>query len=785
LNQLAPLLWVWGLEAQWRAIGPGGGGAQYRPVLSPHDARLVVVGTDMSAGFVSQDQGRSWRRFHLRARPDTVLFDPVSPDVIYALMPGTLGLYRSPDRGRAWRLIYPLPEAIQRIVYQDDEAEPSLVTRGQWPALSAVALDQARPGVLYAARGPNLEMSPDDGRHWVRLSVLANRPIRGTGRALFVEPHSPVQSRAVWVVEPHTVEFWSENRMRASAPPGVTAIREAAAGFGPGTLYLLTEPAGLWVTRDAGRTWQRLDDGLGALGWRGQVPRQLRGLATAENRPGHVYVSYSGLPSWISWLSGVAGSTDGGRHWQLLWADGRSPAANVRDAWIAPLLGQSWGENPLEMGVHPSKPGIVFTADLGRTMRTLDGGRNWEAAYSRPVPGGGWTTTGLDMTTSYGVHFDPFDARQIFISYTDIGLFRSDDGGASWKPSGQGIPRAWANTAYWTVFDPAVRGRQWVAVSNIHDLPRLKMVRRWKPEEGAWHGGVCASRDGGRLWNVSSQGLPDAPVTHLLLDPRSRPGARTLYAAAFGAGLYKSTDDGQTWTSAGRGIDAGKHPLIWRLIQDRNGVLYAVVARRREALDYGDPDTDGAVYRSTDGATTWRKVRLPAGLNGPTGLVIDPEDPNRLYLSSFGRFQLGAPGSSVQGGVYLSTDGGRAWRPVLTAGQYVYDVTLDPARPQVLYATVFESSLWRSADRGEHWTRVPGFNVKNAHRAIADPHHPGMIFVTTYGSSVWYGPEQGDPASLEDIETPQAGYRCAGLGAPCTKEAWTGSNLPVRRGLQE
>jgi hypothetical protein len=89
----------------------------------------------------------------------------------------------------------------------------------------------------------------------------------------------------------------------------------------------------------------------------------------------------------------------------------------------------------------------------------------------------------------------------------------------------------------------------------------------------------------------------------------------------------------------------------------------------------------------------------------------------------------------------------------------VYDVTLDPARPQVLYATGFESSLWRSGDRGEHWTRVPGFNVKNAHRVIADPHHSGMIFVTTYGSSVWYGPEQGDPGSLEDIETPQAGYR--------------------------
>jgi hypothetical protein len=313
----------------------------------------------------------------------------------------------------------------------------------------------------------------------------------------------------------------------------VTAIREAAAGFGPGTLYLLTEPAGLWVTRDAGRTWQRLDDGLGALGWRGQVPRQLRGLATAENRPGHVYVSYSGLPSWISWLSGVAGSTDGGRHWQLLWADGRSPAANVSDAWITPLLGQSWGENPLEMGVHPSKPGIVFTADLGRTMRTLDGGRNWEAAYSRPVPGGGWTTTGLDMTTSYGVHFDPFDARQIFISYTDIGLFRSDDGGASWKPSGQGVPAL--NTAYWTVFDPAaqssVGGRVTSRSAALEDGPA-------EAGRGAWHG-ECAPAGTVPTRARAARCARHAPA----LDPRSRPGARTSYAAA-SVQSGKSTDDG-------------------------------------------------------------------------------------------------------------------------------------------------------------------------------------------------------------------------------------------------
>ena len=89
-------------------------------------------------------------------------------------------------------------------------------------------------------------------------------------------------------------------------------------------------------------------------------------------------------------------------------------------------------------------------------MRTTDGGVTWTGLYSRKVGAGGWTTVGLDVTTSYGVHFDPFDSKRIFVSYTDIGLFRSENAGSSWTSSIAGVPRDWQNTTYWIVFDPEV-----------------------------------------------------------------------------------------------------------------------------------------------------------------------------------------------------------------------------------------------------------------------------------------------------------------------------------------
>jgi photosystem II stability/assembly factor-like uncharacterized protein len=106
------------------------------------------------------------------------------------------------------------------------------------------------------------------------------------------------------------------------------------------------------------------------------------------------------------------------------------------------------------------------------------------------------------------------------------------------------------------------------------------------------------------------------------------------------------------------------------------------------------------------------------------------------------------------GGIYLSEDGGKSWRQVLDRDRHVYDVTVDDRDPNVLYSAGFESSVWRSADRGEHWARIPGFNFKWGHRVIPDPADPNKIYVTTFGGSVWHGQVNG-AARPVDIATPE------------------------------
>ena len=334
-----------------------------------------------------------------------------------------------------------------------------------------------------------------------------------------------------------------------------------------------------------------------------------------------------------------------------------------------------------------------------------------------------------------------------FITYTDIGLFRSEDGGASWMSSTDGVPREWRNTTYWVVFDPKVRGKMWSVNSGTHDLPRPKMWRH--TPVSSYKGGVCISTDGGKTWTKSNTGMDETGATHILLDPTSPADARVLYVAGFGDGVYKSSDGGKTWALKNNGITQ-KEPFAWRLARAANGTLYVLIARRSEDGSIGNAG-DGAVYSSIDGAEHWQPVALPAGTNAPNGMAIDPDDSNRLYLTTWAR-ATGQHGDG--GGIFLSQDAGKTWKQVLDKDRHIYDITIDPADPAVLYAVGFESSAWRSGDRGVTWTRIPGFNFKWGQRVIPDPMDHNKIYITTFGGSVWHGSVNGKDEPL-DIATPE------------------------------
>jgi photosystem II stability/assembly factor-like uncharacterized protein len=719
----------------FHVIGPGGGGAMFNPTISPHDPNTVLISCDMTGSYITHDGGHTWRMFNLRGVVNFFVFDPLDAKTMYA---HATGLWRSTDGGEQWNLIYPSPSAVKGVKMDSDHSdELILADPDPLSTIAALAVDPANSQVLYAAAGtkesPALFVSHDYGKSWQKQANLPELP-----RRIWVDPHSLAGARTLFLASAHTIAVSSQEGVHRLPLPA--AVTDISVGFGSGawpTMYSTSEQ-GLFVSKDGGANWSKSDlPGKGA---------KVRAIATSLRHPETAYVSYDHLTlDGKSWM-GVAKSTNSGADWQLVWKESDVAARNVNDNWITERFGPAWAENPLNITVSEQDANLAYGTDLGRTMQTSDGGATWKAVYSRKVDDSGWTSLGLDVTNSYGIHFDPFDSKRQFITYTDIGLFRSEDGGVSWTSSTAGVPREWMNTTYWIVFDPQVRGRIWSVNSYTHDLPRPKM---WRHNSVlTYRGGVCTSDDGGKNWTKSNAGMDETAATHILLDPASPVNARVLYVAGFGRGIYKSSDGGHTWALKNNGITQ-EEPFAWRLARSSNGTLYVVIARRSEDGSIGNAG-DGALYRSTDGAEHWQPVSLPEGTNGPNGLAIDPQSPDRLYLAAWAR-ATGERGDG--GGIFLSDDGGKNWKQVLDKDRHIYDVTVDPQDSNVLYAAGFESSAWRSADRGLHWSRIPGFNFKWGQRVIPDPLHHDEVYITTFGGSVWHGAINGQPRPV-DIATP-------------------------------
>jgi photosystem II stability/assembly factor-like uncharacterized protein len=762
-----------GRNDDWGMMGYGGGGAMFYPTVSPYNPDYAFVSCDMGGSYVTYNGGQSWRIFNLRSSVDFYVFDPLDSNTVYA---NSLALFKSTDRGKTWGVMYPAATEINGIVSKGDHAQEVLITKDSTVRkILAFAVDPEDSKKLYAAisidKSVSFYTSDDGGINWMKEHKLEDG-----AKNIFLVPSSSKNNRSIYITGLTTISARQNGNWKVNkGPVGVSTMTEYSGGFDKQKnkfiIYSISgksyfNPKGdksvIYYSEDGGENWENRESGLVSLGIPDATIPELRTIATSAAHPNVVYVSYNNLKIHTDTTCiGVAMSEDYGKTWQLSWKDlitkgGNKPSKNFKSGWINDRFGPTWGENPFSIGVSPTNPGVCYATDFGRTVKTADGGKTWEQAYTKRKQGAGWSSLGLEVTTGYSVVFDPFNNNNVFICNTDVGLMQSRDGGESWLSITQnnGIPRSWENSTYWLAFDPEVKGKAWASMSGTHDLPRPKMFR--KSGTGSYKGGIVMTEDGGKSWKPISADIGEAAMTHILIDPSSSKQARTLYACAFGKGVYKSVDGGKTWKQKNKGID-GKEPFAWRIVRrDKDGVLFLVVNRRSEDGSI-DNDMDGAIYRSDDKAETWTKMTLPSGTNGPTSIMTDNHNNNRIVLSAWGRDTRSKLSPDIGGGIFLSDDDGKTWLHVLQKDQHIHDITYDP-RSKTYYACGFNEGAYRSEDFAKTWKRIKGYNFKWGKRVDFDPRDPSKIFVITFGGGVWYGPAKGDENAIEDIVTPVVAF---------------------------
>jgi photosystem II stability/assembly factor-like uncharacterized protein len=223
--------------------------------------------------------------------------------------------------------------------------------------------------------------------------------------------------------------------------------------------------------------------------------------------------------------------------------------------------------------------------------------------------------------------------------------------------------------------------------------------------------GVWQTDDNGTTWQPIFDNYASTSIGDLAVAP-SNPdvlwvgtGEANIFRASMpGVGVYKSSDGGRTFTHMG----LTDTQTIGRIIvHPANADTVYVAASGHEWTD----NENRGVFKTTDGGRTWRKVFYRSARTGAIDLVMDPADPNTLYVSMWQRVRRKwsdprvEPGYS-EGGIWKTTDGGTSWSEAntgLPAAQFRGRIGIDVSRsnPGVLYAFVDNYEPGRPAREGE------------------------------------------------------------------------------------
>ena len=350
----------------FKIVGPGGGGAMFRPVVSPHDENTVLVACDMTGAYITHDGGKSWRMFNLRGVAEFFVFDPHDKNIIYVM---STALWRSEDGGDTWHVIYPKPASIKGVKMNSDHSdEDVLADPNPLGTITAMAIDPANSKTLYAAAatgerrsGPGaLYISRDAGEIWSKLTDLPAAALK-----VFVNQSNSESDREVVAAGADFIRIWKSSEPKSVPVPPGKRITDISVGFtakqSP-VFYAISDELTASVSDDLGATWRKVQFG--------NTPSKQRAIATSLLHPETAYVSYRDLEDGGLKYMGVAKTTDTGRTWNLVWKEDINPTgkpgSNVHDAWITPKFGSDWAENPLTISVANQDANLVYATDLDR-----------------------------------------------------------------------------------------------------------------------------------------------------------------------------------------------------------------------------------------------------------------------------------------------------------------------------------------------------------------------------------------------------------------------------------
>ncbi len=713
-------------DIAWRGIGPGGGGWIQSLACDPRDPDTIYLGCDVGGFYVSRDAGQSWTIQNSGLTDHFVECLAVHPRDSRILLLGCEGgIFKSTDQGKTWqakRAGFPPPARYSF-------AAP----------IGALCFDPTRPDVLYAGIGrPRwgkdgagaIYRSTDCGESWKLLTPPGTLPDKTIVSDLEVAPDGSTVLAATTAGLYRSTDqgaSWTKANGLPDQPINELAIAPSA----PAIVYCTVRTTarddqpwngGVWRSDDGGATWSRRSTGLAdRVGKTGQPAPMTSNVKEIVVDPRDTNTVYVGDTAWVS--AGMVKTTDGGQSWQRA-SQHFGDAKNMDCGWIT-----QWGPSVECLALSPARPDRLVFGTSGQVFLTDDAGKTWQQRYCRQLGDGRFTGTGLEVTCFNDCLPDALLPGRLYLCYFDIGLLISDDSGATFRTSYQGLKAS--GNCFTVARDPADKDKLWAATGQ------------WGRNEGY----VSRSTDGGQTWTLVGQektGLPCGQVRSLLVDPTSPAGQRRLFATCNGFGVYGSADDGSTWQclNANLPADAAKAPC--RLLMDP-----ADPRHLRLALG-GKPDGGSGLYETRDAGRTWRKLNAEPLFWDLKAFAADPQRFDTVYVCQ--REHYDQPTKQMYGGgLYRSDDGGTTWTR-LHDFHFGNCVAVSPKDRNTIYFGTTDHpyhdgnqalGLLVSRDGGKTWhAENDGLTSGHISCVRVDSTDPKRLYVGTGGNGGFIGVDQ-------------------------------------------
>ncbi len=374
-----------------------------------------------------------------------------------------------------------------------------------------------------------------------------------------------------------------------------------------------------------------------------------------------------------------------------------------RQHWFVYERSYPFDEMPVEGRREAWEASLTFNLEAEATIPT------WQALGPKPTRSDLYENWGDTSGRINAIAISPADPRIVLLGGSTGGVWRSEDGGETFQPvSDDQVDLAVGYLA----FAPSQPNIVYAGMGDAH---------------GGYNGsGVLRSTDAGKTWTRVNNATLPAPgrIFRLEVDPND---PNRVYVAQFAyqsgndlfaGGVFVSTDGGVNWTRTLFGLprDLVIHPTNPR-------TLYVGLNRVDRPANQA-----AGLYRSTDGGDTWERIYTsPYATTQDIRVAVTPADPNRIYV-----YLGGLPQGSTAREIRLTTsrDGGASWETrrlneVVDAGQFGYNTYfyVDPAQADTLY--IGSRDVYKSVNGGVNWTNLNNsFSVSGRYNPLVSNAHP-------------------------------------------------------------